>query len=603
MGVATLPQMDEPFAERMRSTFVVFVVAGGMASFSGCGTMGVRKFSIPETVGPPDSVASDQATIKERIQRGAPTAGAVHGEARSDVCDVWLSVTSETKLESSPTCIKRPRAAFAFPSPIYLKGQEDGITDTQFNWMCADEGQSQGNAGSTGAGAEKQKAPACAWTYQYRESYPLSFRIKTNGEPLSHFAHVIRVFRNGKLVFSWKDDNVLSELVVPGAMLKAKLMPYGAPMDLRIIPAGSPDDPSLDTKVAQTVDPLITRMEVIKGVLLGPKGPVPTILPEIACVSWMVSRAEATAMQVLGKTSKDPGPAPAGCEPPADGQGARLHDEIVTAIQQGAQAVSDTIEGEITALGAQFGAAIATEAEKAKAALIKQGEGTVLKNGLTVSKTVAQINELAGQGAQIFDSVSASVRSVIASVKRLSEDRDAQARELAAVTEALAEQGSIFEPFTKNPALVGGEKSLDMRYGDRFQVFFLAPWHGLPFRVTRNVGTDLNLGTAIPILDVIGFRYQTGTGRSQTFRLGAGLMYFKDELIEMPLAGAAAQTESVFNAAVEANLNWLGFSLGAGYVLNRRNYGSTWTWDRFRLIAGADLLKLFGNKSAEAFAF
>jgi hypothetical protein len=69
-------------------------------------------------------------------------------------------------------------------------------------------------------------------------------------------------------------------------------------------------------------------------------------------------------------------------------------------------------------------------------------------------------------------------------------------------------------------------------------------------------------------------------------------MYFKDELQEVPL-NTTAQTESVFNVAADTNVNWFGFSVGAGYVLNDRNFGGFWKEDRIRVIVGADLLKLF----------
>jgi hypothetical protein len=448
------------------------------------------------------------------------------------------------------------------------------------------------------------KPEVCAWSYQYRDNYPLSFTIRTeSGEPLSDFAHTIRVFRNGKLIFAWKDDNVLASLNIPGQVLAASLMPYGAPMDLRIIPAGSPDDPTVDTQVAQSVDPVLSRLKIVEGVLLGPQGPGAPVFPEIACVRWMVLKAQATALQIVGKTPPTTLPQqPAGCSPPADGPATAVHDKIVVAIQSGAQTVNNDIETAIAGLRTQYGGAIAAKAEKAKAAVIADYKDKPLPNGLTSDVTVDQINQLAEQGAQIFDSIDASVKAVLANARQLVKDRDAQAREFAAVTDALAQNGSVFEAFTKDPALVDGEKSLDMHYGDRFQFFFLAPWHGLPIRVTRNVGTDLTLATAIPILDLAGFRYQRGTGRSQSVRLGAGFMYFKDELQEVPLGATTSQTDSVFNVAAEANVNWFGFSVGAGYVLNDRNFGGFWKSDRIRVIVGADLLKLFGNTAAEVYS-
>jgi hypothetical protein len=573
-----------------------------LLSAASCGTssIGVRTYEVPHVVGPPGSQMSGTATYAAKTARDKPLAdlspAVIAPPTDVSICDVWLEVMHDKEIESDQTCIKRPGKSFAFPSPLYLRGKEDGLTDTQFNGMCQPED-----------GTPDDNHKHCAWSGLYRKNYPLAFKISTNShEPLSHFAHIIRVFRNGTLVFSWKDDSVLSDLVIPGATLAARLMPFGAPMDLRIIPAGSPDDPSIDTQVSQTIDPLTSRIEVVKGVLLGPGGV--GMDPAVACVSWLVSNAQSTAQQILGKTPAPLTPAPANCTAPG-GSAAALHDTFTAAIQGGVQSVNQDIETEIKALGTQYGVAIENAAEKAKAALSSRVATSTLPNQLTVSKTLDEVNQLAGQGAQVFDALLASVRSVLANVKQLTTDRDAQARQLAAVTDALEQEGSVFTAFTKNPDLVSGETALDMHYGDKFQFFVLAPWHGLPIRVTRNIGADLGLETAIPILDFGGFRYQWGTGRSESFRLGAGIMYFKDEdtvaqsTVTTTGTTTTPSTASVFNVAAEASVSWFGFMMGAGYVLNDRDYNGFWDDDRIRVIVGADLLKLFANKSAELSAF
>jgi hypothetical protein len=579
---------------------VRFAASAALLCLAGCGSIGVRNYEVPQIVGPPGSQTSSTATTAAKAARDSKETATA---AAPDVCDVWLEVMHDKEIESDKTCIKRPGKGFAFPSPLYLKGKEDGLTDTQFNGMCQPED-----------GATDDNHKHCAWSGLYRKNYPLSFEISTgSGEPLSHFAHIIRVFRNGTLVFSWKDDSVLNALMVPGAALAAKLMPFGAPMDLRIIPAGSPDDPSIDTQVSKTIDPLTSRIEVVKGVLLGPNGV--GVDPAVACVSWLVSSAQSTAQQILGKTASPPGTPPDGCTAPS-GSAAALHDKLTAAIQGGVQTVNQDIEAEIKVLGTQYGVAIENAAEKAKAALTQKVATTTLPNQLTVSKTLDEVNQLAGQGAQVFDALLASVQGVLANVKQLTTDRDAQARQLASVTDALEQEGSVFTAFTKNPDLVSGETALDMHYGDKFQFFVLAPWHGLPIRVTRNVGADLDLETAIPILDIGGFRYQWGTGRSESFRLGAGIMYFKDEdalaqaeMMTTTTTGTTTTTTtnnattSVFNFAAEASVSWFGFMMGAGYVINNREYSGFIDRDRVRLIVGADLLKLFANKSAELGAY
>jgi hypothetical protein len=572
----------------------VFVAA--LNGESGCS----RSFVVPPNLGPPGS----QPATRSVVAAAAPGGNGAPKPAEQP-CDVWLQIaTSDATIASRFLCIKRTGAPFRFPSPIYFEGRE-GHIDTQFNGMCAPEDGAPATSATTTSGVSSKSADRCQWSHLFRSNYPLSFTIKTasRDKPLATFAHIIRVFRNGKLVFSWKDDNVLSQLVVPGETLKAHLMPFGAPMDLRIIPAGSPDDPRIETRVGQTIDPITSRLEIVKAVLLGPSGANVNVPEQVACVAWLASQAKATALQIAGKAGQPATPAPQDCHAPATGSAQDLHDQITASIQDGLQTANQGIEAAIRAIGTQYGVAIENAAEKAKQTLQREVPSKVLSNGLTVSRTIDEVNQLAAQAAEIFDTLSRDVHTTLANVKQLVTDRDAQAREYAAVTEALAQSGSVFQPFTKNPELVQDEKALDMHYGDKFQFFLLAPWNGVPIRVTRNVGATLGIENAIPILDVAGFRYQWGTGRGDSVRVGAGIMYFKDETQQIPVGTATMQNVSVFNVASELSVSWFGFMMGAGYVLNDRDFHGFWNRDRVRVLVGVDLLKVFGNAPAEAISF
>src|SRR5205814_4152033 len=72
--------------------------------------------------------------------------------------------------------------------------------------------------------------------------------------------------------------------------------------------------------------------------------------------------------------------------------------------------------------------------------------------------------------------------------------------------------------------------NVPMTCGERWQLFGLAPWHAVTFRLAQNTGANFGLESAIPVLDVIGVRYQRGAGRLQSVRAGLGVMYFKDQV-------------------------------------------------------------------------
>jgi hypothetical protein len=563
---------------------------------------------------PPVTVAAS-APVTPTVA-SAPSVESVRAEvgvAPLPPCEVRMEVYNADKtVESGSICIKRSDQSFRFPFPIFLKGDE-GRVGRQFNGMCltaekkelepdqaaADKvGYTQ--AAETADEVASLKVRTCDWTRLFRDAYPLTFKIYTEGRklPLGQFARTIRVFRNGKLVFSWKNENTLAEVVIPGSSLTARLMPFGAPIDLRIIPTTSPEDPRVITKIDESIDPLWARINTAKTVLLAPikEG----VAEELACLQWLVGGAEATAQEILGRPAKPQGAKPTGCEAPK-GNAAALHERLRQSVLDAGATVDRTLDEEIARLGKAYGDRIREAAAEAKQKLSKHAADAMLPNGHSVSSTVAQIDDLATAGATIFDELNRSIRSTVADAKKFARDRDAQARQLAAVTEALELQGSAFDPYTKNPELVEGEMALDMRYGDKFQWFTLAPWHGVPFRVTGNAGADINLATAIPILDLIGFRYQWGTGRSTSFRTGLGFLYFQDENT-VATAGTTAST-SASNVAAELNVGWAGMVFGAGYVLNHRSYDGFVDVDRVRLIIGADLLKIFGNRNAEVPVF
>ena len=570
----------------------------------GCATAYVVPAKAPDLL----PAAASPAAPPAKIAAAAPA------EARPR-CEVMFRaehLAGDSTIVSAPVCLKYQGGPVNFPDPIFLHGHE-GHLGTQFNGMCLDVGKDEpafsgdlpGPSPAPPPGGkspdDKTTQKPCAWTHLFRDGYPFTFSIETTDHlPLSRFFHIIRVFRNGRLVFAWKGDSTIAKLAIPGSALLARLMPFGAPLDLRIIPTGVPiDEGRTMTSVDAAVDPLRRNLDTVLRVAREDLVTNdPDLPPELACLVWQVGAIRSIALTLAGGAAITPDPPPH-CAPvagPADEARAKLR----SAIARAAATADSAVDAELEAVRRQSGALVEATARQAKDALIKRVK-TAPGLGVKTQEMLRHIDDLTASSAQTFDRLDLIARQLQVDARRFIEDRDRQAAQLAAATAALEKQGSAFDPFTENPALVEGEIALRMEYGDRFQFFAFAPWHGVPIRLTQNPGASFGIENAIPVMDVVGFRYQWGSGRSTSLRAGVGILYFKDEATEKDAVTDKENTKSVFNFAGQLNFSWTGIILGLGYVLNHRDYGSGWNNDRLRLIVGADLLKVFGNRSAEAF--
>jgi hypothetical protein len=465
----------------------------------------------------------------------------------------------------------------------YLQGNNDYYHDKiPFHGICEDE----------------QPEGQCLWNKIFRDAAPPTFVVTARTGAIGDFIALVRVFRNGELAFTWRPGTTAQkELVVSGAGLRERLEPFEAPIDIRFIPAGADvSGVDLTATVAAAQAPWATRVEAALKAIADDPG-IAALLPDEQCLVFLTKSALAEAQRLSGKPVSAPVAGASGdCSAPTSDGSPIDYTKIRSVLVGEAKQANADVDAEIRAAGAKYGAAIAKELAKAKAAILEKAGDKKLPNNLSVTQSLATLDELAASATGAFDQAYQLVEKAHATAKELASDRERQAQDFAHVAATLDAQGSVFQPVHPNPGLAADEVALPMKYADPFQWFVLAPWHAVSVRLGRDSGlNDLSPANAIPVIDVVGCRWNGGSFKD--IRLGAGALYFKDEVQTTDTAGAT-QTKDVYHAAGEMNVTLLGINLGVGVVIGESSYFPRFI-DRTRIIVGVDIVRLLTGKPAE----
>jgi hypothetical protein len=226
--------------------------------------------------------------------------------------------------------------------------------------------------------------------------------------------------------------------------------------------------------------------------------------------------------------------------------------------------------------------------------LVKQPAVQAARAGLE------RLDDFAKHALGLTDQLASITLDIRESVTKFAKDPGQQAQLLANVAEALEKGAPSFDPRVANPQPLPGEQELHMEYQARHQYFVLAPWNLVSFRVTQSPGTSPGWENLLPAIDVIGYRFQWAKSRFADFRIAAGVYMPKDTL---PVANETGQTVSkdFYNFATELNFGFGGLRLGVGVLLTD-NIGTNGLKfeDRFRILLGADLIKLITGRNLEA---
>jgi hypothetical protein len=509
-----------------------------------------------------------------------------------DDCEIMLDIEHKTGDEvdwhAATQCLKRPGTPLVgvAPGAVFIEGPN--------NYHL-------GKIPLHGIKVEKSDHQ-CVWNGIFRDGAPPTFILTTKqGGSLGDYLSLVRVFRNGELAYSWRPGNVpATTLTIPGDSLRGYLEPFDAPIDLRFLPAGvAIPETTLSQQVATSQAPWVGRFETALKAVADDPG-LASIAADLGCVKWLSQKAVSVA-QTLSGTANPPavGPPPDGCTAPDDGLTADYYQKVRKQIVGEAQSVNGDVDAMIKKVGDTYGQLIGQAAATAKKKLMADVKAKPLPNGLSVSVSLQTVDELVVASTGAFDQAAQTIDKARTQVLAIAADRERQAQDFAHVAATLEAKGSLFQEEQQNPQLATSEVMLPMQYGDPFQWYFLAPWNAVTYRVGGNRGPNTpGLENAIPVIDVVGTRYNFGRGW-RYIRLGLGVAYIKDE-VQTTTPTGQTQTSDDLHFTTEANINVGGYSVGAGLVAFDSDQFPRFR-DRWRLFVGVDLVRLITGAPTETF--
>jgi len=574
-----------------------------------------------------------------RVASSAPLRAEAADNAASPVCELWLHaeqrhqssnlVTSEIPQSNlgvhfvhegangvfeSGVCLKYANAPLAIPGPIRVSTKAFAWGDEERFCRDTPKAAKETLLGTVAA----LETEVCEWSGQFHAARPFTFTLQGYGtaavadsSALSRFMQLIQVWRNGELVYRWAPKPTgETMLVIPGKVLTvrssiiaASLPPHLADFDLRIFPAGIDVDARvLSLKAMSEEEARARRWESVSGLALD--SILAQVDPELKkSISCYVHQLRVLGAKYGAVVAKQDIPEDHDCQVIAPELTVPATSLIDTyASLEGAAATElDDAETRILHVLQERAKLLGSLVSKARDALVaeikKRGEGSPHK------ELVSKVDALAKDALQVVDDTARLVRALRGEGVRLAADPESKLAAYNQFVPQLASSNTIFEARKDNPLPIEGERSLSMEYSDRFQAFMLAPWFGVPFRlVGSTVGADLNETVAIPILDLIGLRWQMGKSRFGDIRLGLiGIAAFKEPLPVSTELGVPIgdQTEDTFGVAPEMSLGFGTFQAAAGYVVTKHDYYHEHRERRFRLFFGADLIKLLFGKNGD----
>jgi hypothetical protein len=527
-------------------------------------------------------------------------------------------------------CVKHAGLPLKLPAAMLVAAVNGGVDFARF---CREETWS-GKLRSPVTGADEVAVNVCTWNGMFHSPRPFTVTLAAGpSAAVGDYVEIVRVYRNGDLMAAWNrvSDQPNPELVViPGQVMvtswfAATLPPHLSTMDLRMIPRSDQVAVGVATETRDDHARFESRLKDAFGAALDVELPPGSDeRKSLQCLLDQLKGASQVLMHPVSAASIVSPPINANCHPLIDAGAETPLSEAYASVKKQAAGEVDRLKREAFATIAKYRedllkALPAREREELLKLLLRnlsEGNKELLESCvLTIETTGADMQCLAGAEKKgilpkrNIDAYVAAVRALDQRIaltlatadearalagrlanktKELVNDVDKQAEVFNAFVQSLQAKGDVFEPRRDNPALVSGEQKIDMLYGDKWQGFMLAPWNGVPMRMTHNLQADFNAATALPLLDVAGFRYQWGKSRFADFRMAAGIGYVETE---EPASGKK-QAACMPNASIGFGT----LKVGAGLVTGE---GQGKFEERARLIIGADLYKLISGSNAE----
>lgn len=549
-------------------------------------------------------------------------------------------------IRSARECIKRKDGQLGFDGTIELFFKPRILTPTDYKY-CADE--------SKPVGVSKDGVRKCTWNNSFRDKFPISFRFaltdaaKAGGEKgegktkLRDLLQLIQIFRNGELVYRWVPVNDNAGVIeIEGERLEGTGIPHRAPFDLRLYPA--------DVDLAQEVidrEPKKRQSKLTRRFEVATQAAVSTALPksdkQVRCflAQLDVLREKVSALARLPAPTKLAADA-SGCRDAEESATlratlgktpdfAQAYSDLKSEAREGLEEAIAKLEEEATAALSSLGVATkvdfakikerltevvkqfekdlaVTEAklESAKKAVPADGELTVSALAVKVAEIEQSIDRIKDLLQQLDTIVAATMGTLDEGIELvgalkldfeglIADPKRSAAAVHQAVASDLSKEGDFFDPYGENPSATGDEAIIAMEYSDKLQAYFLTPWNGVPIRLS---GDDLleESGTfAIPIIDLVGWRYQFGRSRFTEMRWAVGSAII-DDAIEAPDSQTAGDSEIRWAGV----LSFSAFNLrvGLGVVPSADNIAED-PRNLFRVFAGVSLYKLITGRDIE----
>ena len=174
----------------------------------------------------------------------------------------------------------------------------------------------------------------------------------------------------------------------------------------------------------------------------------------------------------------------------------------------------------------------------------------------------------------------------------------ARAADQSSVIEAQWSWHAFFEDRHDNPPAFVDESVLPMKYEQSIKPYALGLWNAVSINPKRPDEVTFGAENLIPVVDLVGVRWNFDDSRYGGLQTGFGFAYFKDVTFDLD-----GRSHAVFNAATQFNVGVGPARLGVGVVLNGSSgqRASLRDGERVRLFVGVDLAKLFTAKDAEIF--
>jgi hypothetical protein len=503
--------------------------------------------------------------------------------------EMYQADVDEIRFRSAPACIRSGGKALAMPSSVtlyYLPYQNPFAPGDRE--MCADEG--------VEVVVDKKRTWRCQWNGVFRDRFPMTFRFfvppqadesKSVVDVGTHI-QMIHVFRNGRLVFKWTPDaQKRAEVIVPGGSIESHAVPHLADLDLRVYPTGTPiDDATAARAVEKAKDQLEGRLKIAATTALD------TVFAdtkkEVQCTLARFDKLR----QAVAEAAKAPEPKPIIATPPAD---CPSPTALADLYRETKGIAGDKAKAAIEALAARMGA----DAKQA-AALLEAGlaalQASETEKIAAIKQQLAALDQIAAETAALLDSAASAVATAKAEVTEFVRDSDQAALVHAKVAEALAKEGDFFEAYGENPPPTGVERTLEMAYADGIQAFWLAPWSGIPFTTKARLEPS---GTyVIPIIDVVGWRWQWARSRFADARVAVGSMVLTDRTDDN--GDGNTNNDQAVRWAFVPSVSIANLKFGVA-ILPAADPQPDDSLRRIRFVAGADLFKLISGRDLEAF--